>query len=137
MLSLRTLARSAPRCARTISSQGVRVSLGNAQRPSTFGTVLRQAKAFRPVAAFSTSTRRFEQEGIGEFRLLLLFPSFHADAPTVNDELAAKLESELSLEKDMRNPDVVPSHLNEYIENSSFEVRHSCSIISLRHPNMR
>lgn len=40
----------------------------------------------------------------------------------VNDELAAKLESELSMEKDMRDSDSMPSHLKEYLDNSAFKV---------------
>jgi len=38
----------------------------------------------------------------------------------VNGELAAKLESEISLEKDMRDPDSFPAHLKEYLDNSPF-----------------
>jgi complement component 1 Q subcomponent-binding protein len=40
----------------------------------------------------------------------------------VNDELAAKLESELSLEKEMRDPDAIPGHLKEYLDNSPFKI---------------
>ena len=41
----------------------------------------------------------------------------------VNGELVAKIESELSMEKEMRDPDAFPAHLKEYIENSPFQVR--------------
>lgn len=41
---------------------------------------------------------------------------------TVNDELAAKLESELSMEKDIRDSESMPSHLKEYLDNSAFKV---------------
>ena len=40
----------------------------------------------------------------------------------VNSELAAKLDSELSMEKDMRDADSFPEHLKEYLDNSPFEV---------------
>lgn len=44
-----------------------------------------------------------------------------ADVATVNAELAAKLEAELSMEKDMRDSDAFPDHLKEYLDNSPFE----------------
>ena len=40
----------------------------------------------------------------------------------MNAELAAKLESELALEKEMRDPEKVPGHLQEYLENSPFKL---------------
>lgn len=40
----------------------------------------------------------------------------------VNSEMAAKLESELSMEKDMRDGDSFPEHLKEYLDNSPFKV---------------
>lgn len=40
----------------------------------------------------------------------------------MSGELAAKLESELSLEKEMRDPEAFPAHLKEYLDNSPFEI---------------
>ena len=40
----------------------------------------------------------------------------------MNDELAAKLDSELSIEKDVRDSSELPSHLKEFLDNSAFQV---------------
>lgn len=65
-----------------------------------------QKSIARPLtASFSTSVRRCESEG------------------QVNAELSAKLESELSMEKEMRDTASLPDHLQEYIDNSPFKVR--------------
>ena len=49
-------------------------------------------------------------------------PGGSLTANTVNDELAAKIESELSMEKEMRDPEAIPAHLKEYIDNSPFDI---------------
>lgn len=38
-------------------------------------------------------------------------------------QLTAKLESELAMEKQMRDPDSLPSHLKEFLDNSDFELQ--------------
>lgn len=42
---------------------------------------------------------------------------------TVSGELAAKLESELSLEQDMRDPDAFPAGLKEFLDNTPFTLQ--------------
>lgn len=58
----------------------------------------------RSTAAFSTVQRRMAE---GE----------------VNGELAAKIDSELAMEKEMRDPDSMPEHLKEYLDNSPFKIQ--------------
>ena len=40
----------------------------------------------------------------------------------VDQELSAKIESELQLEKEMRDSETLPSSLQDYLDSSSFEV---------------
>ena len=41
----------------------------------------------------------------------------------VDQELSAKLESELQMEKDMRDSDEFPESIKDYLDNGPFEVR--------------
>jgi hypothetical protein len=41
----------------------------------------------------------------------------------VSDELVAKLQSEISMEEDMKEDDDLSTNIKEYLENSPFEVR--------------
>ena len=41
----------------------------------------------------------------------------------VDQELSAKLESELQMEKDMRDPEELPESIKDYLDNGPFEVR--------------
>ncbi|KAF2849305.1 regulatory protein-like protein suaprga1 [Plenodomus tracheiphilus IPT5] len=101
MLALRNLARSAPRSAARLSTKAAR-------QPS----LLRQSAAFQPAwtasmprltSAFSMSARRQESSAI-------------------NDELVAKLQSEISMEEDMKEDDDLSANIKEYLENSPFEI---------------
>ena len=40
----------------------------------------------------------------------------------VDQELSAKIESELQLEMEMRDPESLPSSIQDYLDSSSFEV---------------
>ncbi|KAI9728483.1 MAG: hypothetical protein M1828_003885 [Chrysothrix sp. TS-e1954] len=104
MLSLRALSRQAPRSLRTLSSCTARRSLNVYRTPSVLQASWRQA-SIRPTAAFSTTSRQFESEG------------------QVNIELSGKLESELNVEREMRDPDSMPEHLKEYLDNSPFKLQ--------------
>lgn len=44
------------------------------------------------------------------------------DCYAVDDELAAKLASELQLEKEMRDPEELPVSVKEYLDNGPFQV---------------
>ena len=42
----------------------------------------------------------------------------------VDQELSAKIESELQMEKDIRDSEQYPSRVQEYLDSSPFEVRY-------------
>ncbi|KAH5429005.1 hypothetical protein HBI47_113200 [Parastagonospora nodorum] len=101
MLGLRNLARSAPRSAARLSTKAI--------RPQS--SVFRQTAAFQPswasvprlTASFHVSARRQE-------------------SGAVSDELVAKLQSEISMEEDMKEDDDLSANIKEYLENSPFEI---------------
>lgn len=45
-----------------------------------------------------------------------------ADIIPANEELVAKLQSEISMEEDMKEDDDLSANIKEYLENSPFEV---------------
>ncbi len=47
----------------------------------------------------------------------------------MDQELSAKIESELELEKEMRDSEKLPSSLQDYLDSSSFEVSLSNSSV--------
>ncbi|KAH6900217.1 mitochondrial glycoprotein [Thelonectria olida] len=98
MLSVRTFARSAPRAVARISATTLRQSA----RPSTFvkTSALNLARPAR--AAFSTTVFRQAAEG--------------------DKELAAKLESELQIEEDMKANDQEPASIKDFLNNSAFKL---------------
>jgi complement component 1 Q subcomponent-binding protein, mitochondrial len=102
MLSFRSIARSAPRTLTRISTPALRQC--NA-RPSALlrlsqGTFLRPAQA----SAFSTSV--FRRAAAGE----------------TDEELSAKLESELQFEEEVAQNEQLPSSIKDYLDNSPFEL---------------
>ncbi|KAF1946570.1 regulatory protein-like protein suaprga1 [Clathrospora elynae] len=101
MLALRNLARTAPRSAARLSTKAVR------PQPS----LLRQTTAFQP--AWAAPIPR-------------LTASFHMSARRqdsgVNEELVAKLQSEISMEEDMKEDEDFSANIREYMENSPFKL---------------
>ncbi|KAJ4984916.1 regulatory protein SUAPRGA1 [Stagonosporopsis vannaccii] len=100
MLSLRNIARSAPRATR----------FTKAVRPQS--SLFRQTAAFQP--AWTQAIPR-------------LTASFHASAirrqeSGANEELVAKIQSEISMEEDMKEDDDLSANIKEYLENSPFEI---------------
>ncbi|KAF1839609.1 regulatory protein-like protein suaprga1 [Decorospora gaudefroyi] len=100
MLGLRNLARAAPRSAARLSTKAI--------RPAS----LRQSAAFQP--AWAVPIPR-------------LAASFHMSAVRrqdggVNEELVAKLQSEISMEEDMKEDEDLSANIKEYLENSPFEI---------------
>jgi len=63
MLSLRPILRSAPRAARCLSTQSARLSLRGSQVARPAAT--KHIQVYRAVAAFSTSSARFQSDGQG------------------------------------------------------------------------
>jgi complement component 1 Q subcomponent-binding protein len=102
MLSIRSFARSAPRAVSKLTSSAIR-------RPAARQVSLLQS-AWRPArtqyaAAFSTSSMRGAKAGEGD------------------EELIAKLESELEVENEMKEEGGVPTSIKDYLENGPFEIQ--------------
>ena len=99
MLALRNLARTAPRSAARLSTKAVRPqsSLRAAFQPAWTAPVPRLT------ASFHMSAVRRQDNG-------------------VNEELVAKLQSEISMEEDMKEDEDLSANIKEYLENSPFEV---------------
>jgi complement component 1 Q subcomponent-binding protein len=103
MLGLRSLARSAPRSAARLSTRAVRPqssSLRAAFQPAWTAPIPRLT------ASFHMSAVRRQDSG-------------------VNEELVAKLQSEISMEEDMKEDEDLSANIKEYLENSPFEVQRS------------
>ena len=123
MLASRSFSRALPRW---LSKSSVRC----AQRP--ISTIHRSSLLQHPwkvaprptYAAFSTSGSVWEGEGEGRHRLVEeSFAGLIMDS-SVDQELSAKIESELRMEKDIRDSDQYPSNVQDYLDNSPFEVRY-------------
>lgn len=102
MLSLRTAARSAPRfLSRAVSSTAI--------RPSTRTSSILNAKSTfrltRQTSAFSTSIFR------------------RAPAGETDEELSAKLASEIEFENDVKENEPLPASIKDFLENGPFEIQ--------------
>jgi complement component 1 Q subcomponent-binding protein len=102
MLSLRSLARAAPRSAARYSAKAVRPQ-ASLFRPTVAVQPAWSHAVPRLTAAFSLSAAR-RQEG------------------SSNEELVAKLQSEMAMEADLKESDDLSANIKEYLENSPFEV---------------
>ena len=101
MLSIRSFARAAPRTVSRLSASAIR-------RPAARPVSLLQS-AWKPsrthsAAAFSTSSARRSTAGEGDA------------------ELAAKLESEIQMENEMKEEGGIPTSVKDYLENGPFEI---------------
>jgi complement component 1 Q subcomponent-binding protein len=100
MLSIRSLARAAPRAVTRLTTSSLRTSAKPSLVKAAFTTLRTQA-----AAPFSTSTIQ------------------RAKAGEVDDELVTKLDSELAMEQDMKENSEVPISVKEYLENGPFEIK--------------
>ena len=103
MLSLRTFARNAPRTiSRMSATSAMRTSI--AARPSTFikSSSLNNLMRISAPRAFSTTVIQRAADG------------------ETDDELSAKLESEIQIEEEM--VDQEPASVKDFLDNSSFEL---------------
>jgi len=101
MISLRALARSAPRTLSRLSTAPVR-------RHAASQSLLRSPLAsLRPrlASAFSTSVFRRAEA-----------------ANEVDEQLSAKLDSEIQFETEVKDNEPTPTSVNDFIENGPFEV---------------
>ncbi|KAM0805483.1 regulatory protein suaprga1 [Usnea florida] len=103
MLSFRTLSRALPRSLPRLATQSQPRFLSTIHRTSLLHQTCKAASIPR-YAAFSTSRSAREKEG------------------QVDQELSAKIESELQLEREMRDSEQLPSSLQDYLDSSSFEL---------------
>lgn len=104
MLSLRSLARSAPR---TLGRLAGASSIARAAvRPSTFVKASSAAFVQRngASAAFSSTAGRRAADG------------------ETDDELSAKLESEITIENEMAASEEQPVSIKDFLDNSAFEL---------------
>ncbi|KAI9800232.1 MAG: hypothetical protein M1825_004216 [Sarcosagium campestre] len=105
MLSIRALTRSIPRCASKINLTAIRRPLTTVRQPTLLqSSWVRASSSPRAAALFSTSSARAEKQG------------------QVDEELAAKLESEVQLEKEMRDSDDLPVNVRDYLDNAPFSI---------------
>ncbi|CAC9887489.1 unnamed protein product [Aureobasidium pullulans] len=115
MLSLRQLSRQLPRGLARLSSTAARQSIRTTQQTSPAFAAIRAA------AHFSTSLSRRQGASLScrsiAYRQLL---TSLADATT--QELAAKLNSEIALEKEQQADDSYRYNCQEYIDNSEFKI---------------
>lgn len=103
MMSLRTIARSAPRALARASTTS---TLARCQRTTSSLLSARPASLLRTqqVSAFSTSLFR------------------RAAANDVDEELSAKLASEIEFENDVKQNEPLPASIKDFLDNSPFKV---------------
>jgi complement component 1 Q subcomponent-binding protein len=100
-MNLRSVARSAPRAVARMAAASMRQSA----RPSTF-IKTSSISAIRPArAAFSTSSSLRK-----------------AAAAESDEELSAKLDSEIQLEQEMKSSEQEPASIKDFLQNSSFDL---------------
>ncbi|KAK1451392.1 hypothetical protein CMEL01_05966 [Colletotrichum melonis] len=100
MLSIRSVARSAPRALS-------RLSLRQTARPSAFIKAASWSAAVQTQRASAFSSSAFRKSAAGE-----------TDA-----ELVAKLESELQFEEEVKQNEQLPASVKDFIDNSPFELQ--------------
>ncbi|KAI9791802.1 MAG: hypothetical protein M1833_001326 [Piccolia ochrophora] len=105
MMSIRAFSRSIPRSLTRLAAPFPRRSLTTIRQPALLHSSWMRASALQATAPFSTSTRRCEKQG------------------EVDEELVAKLDSELQMEKEMRDMDDMPASVRDYLDNGPFEVQ--------------
>lgn len=95
MLSLRTVARSAPRAATRLTRSAIRC-------PNQLNTL--RAALPQCTRAFSSAPLRCAKQG------------------EVDEELIAKFDSELAMEQEIRDQDEVPTSVKDYLENGPWAI---------------
>ncbi|KAI1456323.1 mitochondrial glycoprotein [Annulohypoxylon moriforme] len=103
MLSLRTVARSAPRTLNRLSS-----------------TALRQSRVARPSSLLKSSWAPLRSS---QFTSSFSTSQFRQAASEVDEELSVKLESEIQFEGSMKEVDQRPASVKDFLENSPFELK--------------
>ncbi|KAI0845046.1 mitochondrial glycoprotein [Daldinia vernicosa] len=104
MMSLRAVVRSAPRTVTRLSSTTLRSSR-LAQPSSLLKSSWAPLRSSQFTSSFSTS----------QFR--------QAPAAEVDEELSAKLDSELQFENELKEDEQLPASVKDFLENSPFELK--------------
>ncbi|KAI9676902.1 MAG: hypothetical protein M1817_006741 [Caeruleum heppii] len=104
-MSFRALTRSVPRTFSRLPTSSTLRPIAAARSSSLLHSSWTTSTMPRLTAAFSSSRIRCEKQG------------------EVDEELAAKFDSELQMEKEMRDSDDLPVNIKEYIENGPFEIK--------------
>ncbi|KAH7029062.1 mitochondrial glycoprotein [Microdochium trichocladiopsis] len=109
MMSLRTLARSAPRATARLSLSALRLPAAASRTASLLRSSAAAAAPLRTAqntaAAFSTTPLRW------------------APAGEVDEELSAKLESELQFEGELKEAEQTPASVKDFLDNSPFKLQ--------------
>ena len=95
-------------------------SFSTVRRTSAIQQVLKSAPIPR-CATFSTSRVVYAMEGNGTYLKIPSSALLKLNLP-VDQELSAKIESELQMEKEMRDSEKLPASITDYLDSSSFEV---------------
>ncbi|OCL14072.1 mitochondrial glyco protein [Glonium stellatum] len=101
MLSLRNIARSAPRSVARFSAKPIRPQFSLLRTQGVIQPALTQSVA-RLAASFHSSVIRRQED--------------------VNEELVAKLKSEIAMEEDMSDEENYSTNIKDYLENCPFEL---------------
>ncbi|RDW84918.1 hypothetical protein BP6252_02508 [Coleophoma cylindrospora] len=104
MLSIRSFSRAAPRTVSRLANSSIK------RQASAKSSLLQQSTAlsWKPTrtsqfaASFSSAARRYKAAG--------------------DEELIAKIESEIQLENEMKEADPMPASITEYLENGPFKI---------------
>ncbi|RAL64702.1 hypothetical protein DID88_001734 [Monilinia fructigena] len=99
MLSLRTIARSAPRVARGLTNTAIKTT-----RPTLLQTAFPSSR-LQCASAFSTSSIRAKSA-----------------APESDAELAEKIASEIQMEDELKDQEEIPTSVKDYLENGPFKI---------------
>ncbi|KAG5936430.1 hypothetical protein E4U53_000239 [Claviceps sorghi] len=104
MLSIRSLARSAPRVAARLTSASLRSGVARPSSAFVKTSVLSTLRSSTGAAQFSTTVGRRAADG------------------ETDDELSAKLESEIQIEQDVSGQEQEPTSIKDFLANSPFEL---------------
>lgn len=106
MFSIRSLARSAPRTVGRMASASMRQTMARPATLTKVGGASNGLNVMRSGASFSTSAANRRAAADGE----------------TDDELSAKIESEIQIEEEMKASEQEPSSVKDFINNSPFEL---------------
>ncbi|KAK8055682.1 hypothetical protein PG993_000909 [Apiospora rasikravindrae] len=108
MMSMRAVARSAPRTLSRLSSAALRQQITAARSSSS---ALLKAATWAPLRSSPFAAKSFSTT-----------PLRAAPAGEVDEELSLKLDSELQFESEMKENEQLPASIQDFLDNSAFEL---------------